>query len=244
MDALRRLATVKFVIDREEIALDGTQTQTKMVLYVRLPGPVPGRFEIPAAGVVAGDDGSGGWALIGGAPDTRANTPVMMKRLLTTDLFPVLLPFSLGWDGVAVTAVSPATVNGRPVWNLHVETVRTFFYTPQIANQWTVSLDRQTYEVVRAESPYTDLGRGITADGMRFSWATTQTVGGVRLPTQLRVIGLDAQGKENAHTRVDRIAVTQITPKEAEALFRNPLPDSRPQLPVLQPPPGLDRGRG
>ncbi len=243
MDALRRLAVLKMVVDREEITLDGKHTQTQLVLYVRPPGPVPGRLEIPSARVIAGDDGTGGWAQVGGVADTRANTPIMVKRLITTDLFPLLLPFSLTWDGVTVTAVRPGTVDGKAVWQLRVETSRTFFYTPQIANEWLVSLDRETFQVIRAESPYTDLGRGIVADGMRISWPSIQMVEGVRLPALLRVIGLDAAGQENAHTRSDRVAVTRTRSEEAAALFVNPSPSSQPQLPVLRPPPGLGKGQ-
>lgn len=243
MDALRRLAVVKLVVDREEITLDGKHTQTQSIFHVRLPGPVPGRLEIPSAKVIAGDDGTGGWAQVGGVADTRANTPLMIKRLITTDLFPLLLPFSLTWDGVTVNAVRPGTIDGKQVWQLRVETSRTFFHTPQIANEWLVSVDRETFELVRAESPFTDLGRGIVADGMRISWPTTQTVEGVRLPGVLRVIGLDAAGHENAHTRSDRVTVSRAKPEGATALFANPSPSTQPQLPVLQPPPGLGKGQ-
>lgn len=243
MDSVRRLAVVRLIVDREEITLDGKHTQTQSVFHVRLPGPVPGRLEIPSSKVIAGDDGTGGWAQVGGIPDTRANTPFMVKRLITTDLFPLLLPFSMTWDGVTITAVSPGTVHGKAVWNLRVETSRTFFHTPQIATEWTVSLDRETFQLVRAESPFTDLGRGIVADGMRISWPTTQNVEGVRLPAVLAVIGLDAAGHENAHTRSDRVTVTRIRPQEAASLFANPSPQSQPQLPVLQPPPGLGKGQ-
>ncbi len=242
MDALRRLAVLKLVVDREEITLDGKQTQSQLIFYVRPPGPVPGRIEIPSSKVIAGDDGTGGWAQIGGVPDSRANTPLMVKRLITTDLFPVLLPFSLTWEGVTVSAVRPGTVDGKPVWQLRVEMSRTFFYTPQIANEWLVSVDRETFQVIRAESPFTDLGRGIVADGMRISWPSVQIVEGVRLPALLRVIGLDAAGRENAHTRSDRITVTRTSSAEAAALFANPSPAPQPQLPVLQPPPGLGKG--
>lgn len=244
MDALRRLALVKLTVEREEITLDGKHTQSQSIFYVRLPGPVPGRLEIPAARVVAGDDGNGGWALIAGKPDTRTNTPLMVKRLMTTDLFPLLLPFSLTWDGVSINSVTAGVVKGRPVWQLRVETTRTFFHTPQIATTWTVSVDRDTFQLVQAESPFTDLGRGIVADGMRISWPTTQIVEGVRFPAVLAVIGLDANGQENAHTRSDRVTVTRTATEEAAGLFSNPSPQSPPQLPVLQPPPGLGKGKG
>lgn len=244
MDAFRRLAAVKIEVDREEITLDGKHTQTKMIFYVRPPGPVPGRVEIPASRVIAGDDGTGGWAQIGERADPRASAPIMIRRVITTDLFPILLPFSLTWEGVTVTAVRPAAIDGRAVWQLRVEMSRTFFHTPQIANEWLVSVDRETFELVRAESPFTDLGRGLVADGMRFFWDSTQTVEGVRLPAIQKVIGLNATGSETAHTRSDRVTVTRIKADEAAPLFTNPSPSSQPQLPILQPPPGLGKGQG
>lgn len=244
VDAFRRLAVVRLEVDREEITLDGKHTQTRTIFVLRPPGPVPGRLEIPSARVIAGDDGTGGWAQIGGVADTRAHTPLMVKRLITSDLFPLLLPFSLTWEGATVSAVRPALLGQRAVWQLRVETSRAFFHTPQIANEWLVSVDRETFELVRAESPFTDLGRGIVADGMRFFWASTQTIEGVRLPAVLTVVGLDAMGRENAHTRLDRVTVTRIKADEAAALFTNPSPSSQPDLPILQPPPGLGKGKG
>ena len=58
--------------------------------------------------MIAGDDGTGGWAVVGGHPDARPSTLYMVKRLVTADLFPLLLPFSLNWEGATVTDVLPA----------------------------------------------------------------------------------------------------------------------------------------
>ena len=245
LEAFRRLGTVKVELTREEITEDGHQTDSKSTIYFRAPGPIPGRLEIPASKVVAGDDGNGGWAVVGGRPDTRPATAIMHQRVIPTDLFPVLLPFSLTWEGASVTSVTAARVGDEPVWRLQVETTRSFFHSPQISTHWTVDLDRQTYAIVRAESPATDLGKGIRADGMRFAWTKDTTVGGVKLATEQHVIGLDEMGNENAHTRIDHVELTSLGTSATPDLFANPLPpEARPTPPAPQPPPGLGGGKG
>lgn len=244
MDALRRLGVIKLAVDREEVTTDGKHHQRKLVYYCELPGPVPGRLEDLSAQVVAGDDGNGGWAQVRGNPDRRPGTQVMVRRILNTALFPMLLPFSLTWEGVSIGKVTPSQLAGRKTWLLEVSVPRTFFHTPQISTEWKVFVDAATFEVVRAESPYVDLGHGITADGMRFSWPKIQDFHGVQLPAIVSIIGLDEANQEKPHTRIDRITIARASPQEAAKLFANPSPQSPPQLPVLQPPPGAGKGRG
>lgn len=242
MEAYRQLALLRLSVDREEVTVDGAQHQRKLVYYIEPPGPVPGRLEDLSAQVVAGDDGNGGWARVAGRPDLRPGTQVMVRRILNAALFPVLLPFSLTWEGVSITAVTPQELAGRRTWVLHVSVPRTFFHTPQIATEWKVFLDAGNFEVVRAESPHVDLGHGIAADGMRISWPKTVDFHGVRLPATVSIIGLDEANQEKPHTRVDRITFSRVPPREAVGLFANPSP---PPAPPASPPlvPVRERGR-
>jgi len=237
MAAFNALGLVEVKIKREEVTQDGqTTAQSKGVIFLA-PGPTPGRTEDPQKKVIAGDDGTGGWAVVGGHPDVRPSTLYMVKRLITADLFPLLLPFSLNWEGATVTDVLPAEVGGQPVWRMTVTLARTFFFTPQISTSWTVDVDRRTFVLVRAESPATDLGKGVTADGMRFLWSEPVRVGSVTLPGIQRLIGLDEVGREKSHSRIDHVTYRLVAGESVQKLFTNPVPaEQRPKLPATQPP--------
>jgi len=230
LDAFRGLGILAIEVSSEEVAQDGHTGSRHTNLFFLAPGPVPGRLEFPDSNVVLGDDGHGGWGVIREHADGRPTTTFMVKRSLTNYLFPILLPFSLVWDGVSVTDVSAATVSGKSVWRLSVSLPHTFFDTSQIANRWTVDLDRDTFALVRAESPATDLGKGVTADGMRFARHGAVQLGDVRFPSEQQLIGLDQDGREKTHTRLDHLKYRQLPDSEAARLFGNPIPpDQRPK---------------
>jgi hypothetical protein len=238
--AFQALGILEVDIAMNEVTQDGHTISSSPSFFLVTPGPTPGRFEYPASQTIAGDDGTGGWALLRGKPDARPLTQLMVKRLIRSTMFPILLPFSLTWQKVEVTSVLPAEVSGKPVWRLKIQLPRTFFHTPQIANTWMIDVDRQTYQVVRADSPYTDLGRGIRADGMRFTWSNPIKLEGVWLPGEQRVTGLDEAGNEKTHSRTDRFHFRVLPDSEAAKLFSNPVPPGeRPRLNMPQPPPNL-----
>ena len=238
LETFTKLGIVGIACKSEEITQDGHISTSEKDYFFSTPGPTPGRMEIPQAKVIAADDDSGGWALIAGRPDDRAATSQMVKRSLRSALFPLLLPFSLTWEGVGITSVTAATAGGRPVWLLAVDLPRTFFDTPQISTSWTVALDRTTFAVVQAESPFTDLGKGVTADGMLFRWNNPVKVGGVTFYTEQRVTGLDEVGREKSHSRIDRCQYHLMPADAAAKMFGNPIPpDQRPKPPAMQPPP-------
>lgn len=233
LEAFRRLGTVRLDITLREVTTDGKPSEGQKTIVMTTPGPVPGRLENAGQQLVAADDGNGGWATQAGKPDPRPSTKVMVKRVLASDLFPLLLPYSLTWEGVAVSAVTPATLKGKPVWRLAVQLSRSFFHTPQIATNWTVDVDRETYSVVQAESPYVDLGHGIVADGMRFAWGSPLRLKGVWLHADQKLVGIDEVGREKVHNRIDTIRYRSLGEADVAQLFTNPVPeDQRPPLPV------------
>ena len=239
VDAFNGLGTVQVDMRSQEVTADGHTSQNARRIVFQAPGPIPGRMVMAGGAVVAGDDGTGGWALINKRPDTRTATVYMVQRSLQTALFPILLPFSLHWDGVVVSDVAPAVVDGQPTWQLTLTFTRSFFDNPQIGTTWLVEVDRKSYAVLRAESPFVDLGKGITSDGMRFSWARRTQVQGITLPTEQTIIGINRYGRENAHNRMDTITYATPAVKDVNALYANPLPpDQRPKQPTMQLPPG------
>ena len=240
LQAFKNLGIVAIAIRSEEVSQEGTINTSMRNNYFLAPGPIPGRFEYPGSGVIGGDDGSGGWAIIKEKPDARLSTTHMVKRSLTTVLFPTLLPFSLTWEGVEVQEVKPVQWKGHPIWQLTVSVTRMFFDTPQIATTWTVLVDSTSFAVVRADSPFTDLGKGVTADGMRFTWREPVKIKDVTLYKEQRLTGLNEVGVEKTHSRVDRLQYHVIPPSEANKLFSNPVPpEMRPKPPTMQPPGAL-----
>jgi hypothetical protein len=241
LEAFNRLGILAIASKSEEVSQEGEVTTTLRTNFFAAPGPLPGRFEYPEKKVVAADDGTGGWAVINQMPDSRFGTKFKVQRSLATTLFPMLLPFSLTWKDVTLQGVKPAQLDGRPVWQLAVELPRNFFESPQISTSWTVSFDRSTGLVVRAESPFTDLGKGVTADGMRYTRMEPVKVGGVTFYKQQKVAGLDEVGQEKIHNRIDHLQYHVVPATEATKLFANPIPpDQRPKPPkALQAPPNL-----
>ncbi len=224
LEAFQRLGILHVNISGQEISQEGTPSTQLQDIYFLTPGPVPGRFELPKSGVVAGDDGNVGWAVVDRKLDARQATPYMVRRFLAKFLFTAMLPFSLTWEGVTLTKVMPAEVKRVPVWRVTIEVPRSFFDSSQVARTWTVDFDRHSFALVRAESAFVDLGKGITTDGMRFFWSQAVTVKGVRFFSEQRVTGLDEVGAEKTHTRTDRISYQVLPESEAAKLFANPAP--------------------
>jgi len=236
MDAFRNLGIVHMIRDREEVMQNGETARGQTVIVISAPGPIPARLEVPQNRVISGDDGTGGWAIQAGTPDQRQSTTYMIKRLVTTELFTLMLPFSLNWDGVQVVKVEAGNLGKRPVWRLALSMARSFFHTPQIPTYWNVYLDRESYALVRAECPPIDLGKGMKSDGMRCTWSQPVKLGGIWLPGQQTVTAVDEQGAEKAHSRIDRMSYRLLPATEATRLFGNPIPpDKRPKQ-KFQPP--------
>lgn len=231
--AFQRMGALRLLMSQDEIATDGTPMKAQKSFLVTTPGPIPGRIEIPKNDVIAGDDGSGGWAVQAGKADPRPLTKIQVKRMLATSLFPVLLPFSLQWPEVRVAGVAADHIKGRATWKLTVEFPNTFFVSPQIATTWTVHVDQQTWGVLAASAPATDLGKGIQADGMLFTWSNPVTVKGLRFFGEQRVTGIDDIGREKPHSRIDRIQYQAISATEAAKRYVSPVPVDPSKLPGM-----------
>ncbi len=241
-DAFDRLGILLVERTSEEVAQAGQQSSSLSRTFFVAPGPTPGRIELPDAKVITGDDGKMGWAIVAGKPDPRPSTKLVIKRLIRHNLFSVLFPFSLSWEEVSVTGVSPTTIGNVPVWRLQVSVSKNFFHTPQTATNWTVDVDRRTYAVVEAQCPATDLGRGIKSDGMLITWGKPQNLRGVILPGEQRIVGLSETGAEKTHNRIDHLRYEVIDSGRRAALFENPVPpELRPTPPTMpMQPPGVD----
>jgi|GEM_PF-823819 len=245
LDKFRALGIVQLTLNRHEVANDGTETNSEVFFYFKAPGPIPARLENVARQIVAGDDGTGGWAVTGGAADSRAMTVYMIERVVRTDLFQLLMPFSLTWDGVTVRQVVADSVDGTPAWRLDLALPSNFFFTPQISPNWRIYLHRERFTVLRAESDPTDLGKGVTADGMLITWAKPVKLGEVWLNSEMVTLGRDFKGQIKPHSRRDTMAYKLLPPTEAPKLFPNPIPpDKRPKPFKMEMPPQPPRQPG
>ena len=234
LDAFRKLGILGIQTDREEITQDGKVSNDSYLVIMDTPGPIPGRLEIASTKTIAADDGTGGWALANGKPDQRPATQHMVKRTLTSYTFSLLAPFSLTWDGVTHKSVQPGVIAGRPVWRLEIEVGSGFFASPQVSRTWFFDFDQNSFELIQAISPATDLGKGIRADGMLVVVTHRVKVGGVSLPSSEKVIGLDEAGNQKSHTRIKTLKYKLISSTEAGLLFPNPIPpDQRPKPPQM-----------
>jgi len=231
--AFQKMGALRLLVSQDEIATDGTPMKAQKSFLVTTPGPVPGWLEIPKSDVVAGDDGSGGWAVQAGRADPRPMTKIQVKRMLATSLFPVLLPFSLQWAEVHIAGVAPDHYKGRASWKLTIEFPATFFVSPQIATTWTIQVDQQTWGILAASAPATDLGKGIQADGMLFTWSNPVTVNGIRFFGEQRVTGIDDVGREKPHSRIDRIQYQAVPAAEAAKRYISPVPLDPSKLPGM-----------
>ncbi len=237
IEAFRALGIVHLTLDRTEVAKDGAENKTQTFFFFRAPGPIPARLENVASQIVAGDDGTGGWAVNKGAVDKRAMTQFMIERVVRTDLFQLLMPFSLTWEGVTVRNVAADTVDGTPAWRLDLVLPANFFFTPQISPNWRIYLHRERATVLRAESDPTDLGGDMKADGMLITWAKPVKLGEVWLFSEMVTLGRNLKGEILPHSRRDAMTYRLLPLTEAPKLFPNPIPpDKRPKPYKLQPP--------
>lgn len=240
--AFRKLGILSMDMTREEVTQTGKLTSDSMLVMVTTPGPVPGRLEMAGSQTIAADDGTGGWALVGGRPDQRPSTIHMVKRTITSQTFSLLLPFSLTWEGVVLKSVEPGSIAGKPVWRLEIEVDRSFFASPQMSRTWYIDIDQSSFSVVQAVCPATDLGKEVRADGMLITVPQRIKVGGVMLPAVEKAVGLDEAGNQKTHNRTKTVKYKLVSSAEAGALFPNPIPpDQRPKPPQM-PAPGPGGG--
>lgn len=237
MDAFRKLGILGINMEREEVTQDGKTVRSTVGVFMATPGPIPGRMEMAEARTIAADDGSGGWSLREGRPDQRPSTIHMVKRTITSYTFSLLLPFSLNWEGISLGPVEAGSIGGKPVWRVQVELPRVFFASPQMSRTWLVDFDQTSFAVLQAISPATDLGKGVTSDGMLLTQAKPVKVGGVWLPSEERAVGLDEQGNKKAHNRTKWVKYKLLVSGDAGSMFENPIPlAQRPKPPQMQAP--------
>ena len=231
-EAFNGLGLLHITATEDETTEEGKRTRAAFTAFVGSAGLRSARLETPK-GVTLARTGDTAWAQVGGKLDERPQTPRMASGMVNAKLFPVLLPFSLKEKGVAVTTVEAVSWDGSPAWQLTVTFERGFFSSPLMMEPWTIVVSRADYRVLAAEfHPAADFSQ-VSAEGVRYRPLKLAEVGGVRLPEQLLVIGVDANGAERGHVRITKLAYEVkpadptlfVNPKKLEALDQGDLPE-------------------
>ncbi len=218
--AFAGLGVVELTVGDEETRLDGTTASGSGHAYASGAHLEHLRVE-HSNGLVLVRGGGTGWATMNGQPDRRPQTPKMAMGTVTQSLFPLLLPFSLGMDGVTLGAVTEVTFDGAPAWRLEVSFAKDFFANPVLVTRWLVHVSRASGAVLAAEFQPAESLAHSGATGMRYRVLETQRVGACRLPAHVLAEGVDGNGAPTGQTRVSRVTAVVRGPHDP-ALFLSP----------------------
>jgi hypothetical protein len=211
---------IRIAIHQEETLSDGTSKATDTTAIVHGSGLANTRL-ILNQGVILALSGNTGWALIGGTPDTRPQTPRMAAGTIRQSLFPLLMPFSLHMQGVNLGAVTATTFDGTPAWQIEMIFDANFFASPAMLTPWRVFISRADHLVLGAEYLPIKEFLAVVDKGIRYRYLKRQEVDGINLAAQVLLDGIDINGVENGHVRVTKLTAETIGPLDL-SLFINP----------------------
>jgi len=218
--ALDALGVLEVRAEEEQTRADGTTTKSSTHAFVSGGKLQHLRLE-EAGGWVLVRAGLSGWASQNGQADSRPQTPLMASGTVAQRMFPLLLPFSLGIDGVQLSEPTEATFEGKPAWRLGVTFPKGFFQNPILVTRWDLYLARTDLSLLSLEfRPSPEYAR-TGAEGVRYRVLTSQKVGGCSLPANLLTEGVDAEGGPSGHFRVTKVTAAVRGPWDP-ALFLSP----------------------
>jgi len=231
MDAFAGLGVIRIATQEEETTEKGKRSTRAFTAYVGTSSLRTMRLELPNQ-IILGRTGDAAWAQVRGKLDERPQTPSMARGMINAKLFPLLLPFTLKEKGVTVTRVEPDSWDGTPAWRLTVVFEKGFFSSPLMRDPWTIVVSRSDSRLLAAEFHPAEEFSQVSSEGVRYRPLKLVEVGGIRLPSQLLVIGVDANGAEKGHVRVSKLSYQVkpadptlfINPKKLEALEQGDLP--------------------
>lgn len=215
------LDIIRLGIHMEETTSDGaTETRDYTALF-HGSGVENSRVEL-SHDVTLALSGTTAWAMIRGELDTRPQTPVMAAGTIRQTVFPLLLPYSLRMEGVNLdAAVAETSFDGTPAWVIHISFDTGFFAAPSMVVPWRVFFSRENHQVLGADYlPPTEY-RNIIDEGIRYRILKRQDVGGVSVPAQVLMDGIDFNGVENGHVRVTKVTAETTGPLDL-SLFISP----------------------
>ncbi len=207
-EAFAALGVVELAAELNETTADGSVTdKSRFRGYAATDRLDELRLELDGDLVIV-RSGASGWATRRGEMDTRPQTPIMARGTATQRLFPLLMPFSLTMEGLAISEVHQATFDGVPTWSARVAVPPGFFTSPMMNVPWTLHVAQSDGRLLAAEFQPPPEFAAEAAEGVRYRYQKTQSVGGVKLPSSVMMEGMDASGVANAHVRVVTIAAS------------------------------------
>ncbi len=218
--ALAGLGILKAEIHNEEITAKGERHVEKMTAWINGADLEQLRL-LYTPQVLLVDNGRRAWAVVQGKLDTRRQTPLRARTTLHDRLFPLLLPFSLENEGIRVTSVTGATWEGDSCWKLTVEFPPGYFTTPILNTPWEILVRKSDGRIVMAQLFAPEEYVKVGAEGMRYRFLGWKKVGGVLLPSDLLIVGIDGNGAESGHVRTVKIRWESLGLPE-EPLFMHP----------------------
>ena len=218
-EAFTRLGIITILLTRDGVRASGEKIAMRSFSQVRAPGPVPGRSGVSHPGSY-GDDGRQSWVIRPEGTDLRVAADPRARSMLRLTFFPYLLPFSLRWEGVGLTAVESGSFENVPVWLLRVTLPEGFFPVSAISTEWTIAFDRSTLEVVQASYAARNDASGRPLNGVRFSFRQYWQLGDVRLPRQLHFEWIGRDGKPSGHNVWEEVTISaQATSDSTERML-------------------------
>jgi len=200
---------IRAAIHQEETASDGTTSEQNLTALIYGETLDSIRLEL-GNGISLALNGTTGWATIRGQVDERPQTPLMAAGTIRQSLFPLLLPFTLRFDGVRLGPVTEGTFDGKPAWVLQVDFEENFFASPAMATTWNVLIDRETRLVLGAEFIPSVEYQKVVNEGVRYRMLKHETTDGLVLPVHVLLDGIDMNGVENGHVRVTKLSFTSV----------------------------------
>jgi hypothetical protein len=224
-EEFRRLGLLFLKFDEEETTSDGQAHKTTTKAYVSTTELDTFRLEMQPA-LILGRAGSKGWAVFQGQLDIRPQTPTMAKGTIHNKLFPALLPFALAMAEINVMGAREGKFDNQDAYRIDLTFPPNFFASPVMNSVWSVFAAKKDYKFLAASfQPPKSLAEA-ESEGIRYRYLKHTNIGTVRLPSQILMEGLFANGLENGHVRIINLkaevrgwdATLFLDPEELEAL--------------------------
>jgi len=172
-------------------------------------------------GVVVVRNGLGGWATIRGKVDPRPQSPRKASGSAAQRLVPLLLPFTVTLEGIGLQTPVSTTFEGEPAWKVPLSFVRNFFSTPITNPTWNLYVSKKDHSLIAAEYQPDAEYAEVAKEGVRYRVMRSTKVGGVTLPAQVMIEGIDKEGLPTSHTRISNLVIKKLDRVDA-TLFMHP----------------------
>ncbi len=220
--AFEALGVIKLEVEENATGVDGTRQHSRYTLFLDTETGKK-RMELPDKEVVIVAGDTTGWATAKGILDDRPQTARYAPGFINMKLFPALLPFTLGFEGVtAETTTVEGRFDGKPAAVLAVTVREGFFTSPLVNTHWQVFLEPGNLHFLGARFTPTPGFEGVKNNvGMRFKVTETARLGNLTIPSRITAESIDAAGATTGN-RQDIVIKASILSDPSPALFLHP----------------------